>query len=142
LPKLERKIDIESTPEKIYKIVIDGINTPKWNPTVSAVTPIGDKKIQLETDIGGMTINKTDRVENESVVWFMEKGNMNTFGYNLNPKSDGTEVKVWTEFDDKKNSKLFKNTADSILEGLKNFAEFIENGGDPKIYRKWEYQTI
>ena len=51
---IEKKLEIESTPEKIYKIVIDGLNTPKWNPIVTAVTPIEDEKIQLETDIGSI----------------------------------------------------------------------------------------
>ena len=37
---IERKIGIESTPEKIYKIVTDGVNTPKWNPVVNDVINI------------------------------------------------------------------------------------------------------
>jgi hypothetical protein len=141
MPKLERKIEIESTPEKIYKIVLDGISTPKWNPIVNAVTPIQDNKIQLETDIGGITINKTEREENKKVIWYMEESDMNVIGYNLTPKEVVTEVEIWTEYNNKKNSKLFKKTADSVLEGLKNYAEFLENGGDSETYKKWEYLT-
>ena len=55
MPKIERKIEIESTPEKIYNIVKDGVNTPRWNLTVSAIS-IGDEKTKLETDFGAMTI--------------------------------------------------------------------------------------
>lgn len=142
MPRLERKIEIESTPEKIYKVVIDGVNTPKWNPTVSAVTPIEDDKIQLETDVGGITIINTESDKNKSVTWFTEKSDMNTIGYVFTPKPKATEVKIWTDFDDKKNSKLFKKTADSILEGLKHYVEFLENGGDPNIYKKWEYLAM
>lgn len=141
MPKLEREIKIESTPEKIYNVVLDGVNTPKWNPTVNAVTPIEDDKIQLETDIGGITIVSTESDKNKSITWHTEKSDMNTIGYILTPKTTTTEVKIWTEFDNKKNSKLFKKTADSILEGLKHYMEYLEDGGDPDTYEKWEFLT-
>ncbi|MFW9972689.1 MAG: hypothetical protein ACFFDF_21065 [Candidatus Odinarchaeota archaeon] len=66
---------------------------------------------------------------------------MNSIGYILTPKANETEVIIWTEFDDKKFSKLYKKTADIILEGLQKYAYFIENGGDPDAYKKWEYLT-
>ncbi|MFX1590127.1 MAG: SRPBCC family protein [Promethearchaeota archaeon] len=141
MPKLERKIEIKSTPEKIYNIVIDGLNTPKWNPIVTAVTPIEDDKIQLETDIGGITIINTETDENKSVTWHMEKSDMNSIGYILTPTQEATKVKIWTEFDDKKLSKLYKKEADSILTGLKNYVDFVENGGNPDLYKKWEVLT-
>ncbi len=142
MPKLERKIKIESIPENIFKIVTDGFNTPKWNPAVESVIEIEDNKFQLETDLGGITINKIEAYENKSATWYTEKSSMNIIGYNLTPKKENeTEVAIWTEFDDKSQSKLFKKTADSILDGLKNYAEYIQGGGDPDSYKKWEILT-
>ncbi len=141
MPKLERKIEIESTPEKIYKIVIDGLNTPKWNPIVTAIITIEDEKIQLETDIGGITIINTETDENKSVTWHMDKSDMNSMGYILTPKQESTEVKIWTEFDNKKLLKLYKKESDSVLTGLKNYVDFIEKGGNPDLYKKWEVLT-
>lgn len=141
MPKLERKIKIESTPENIYKILIDGLNTPKWNPSVTAVTPLDDDKIQLETDVGGITIIKTETDENKSATWYTEKSDMNSIGYILTPRANKTEVEIRTEFDDKKLSKLYKNTADTILTGLKKYVDYIEDGGDPALYKKWEVLT-
>ncbi|MFX1567211.1 MAG: hypothetical protein ACFFCV_02455 [Promethearchaeota archaeon] len=40
MPKLERKIKVDSIPQNIFKIVTDGINTPKWNPAVESVIEI------------------------------------------------------------------------------------------------------
>ena len=142
MPKLERKIEIKSTPERIYKIVTDGLNTPKWNPTVTALTPLEGNIIQLETDLGPLTIVKTDHDENKSAVWHMENSDMNSFGYILKPKKEATEVTIWTEFDDKKLSKLYKKTNNNILEGLQKYVDFVENGGDPKLYKKWDVSTI
>ena len=142
LPKLERDIKIESTPEKIYKIIIDGLNTPKWNPIVTAITPIEDNKYLMDTDIGGITIIKTETEENKSVTWLTEKSDMNAIGYILTPKAHETQVMIWTEFDNKKLSKLYKKTVDSILTGLKTYVDYIEDGGDPNLYNKWEILVI
>ena len=68
---------------------------------------------------------------------------MNSIGYILAPKkADQTEVIMWTEFDDKKQSKLFKKTADRILTGLKTYAEYIEGGGDPDHAEAKDYHEL
>jgi hypothetical protein len=142
LPKLERKIKIESIPENIFKVVTDGFNTPKWNPAVDSVIEIDDKKFKLETDLGPILINKIETDKNKSTTWYTESSTMHIIGYNLNPKKEKeTEVVIWTEYDDKSQSKLFKQTADLILEGLKNYVEYIDTGGDPDTYKKYEVIT-
>ena len=138
MPKIERKIKVESTPEQIYNIIKDGINTPKWNLTVSAISFEGDIT-KLESDYGSLKIIKAERERNKFVSWFMEESNMNSIGYILTPKKeDVTEVSVWIEYDDKSFSKLFKKNGDLVLTGLKSYAEFIEKGGDSEAYNKWE----
>jgi hypothetical protein len=141
MAKLERKIEIESTPEKIFKIMTDGINTPKWNPAVDSIIELGETKFQLDTDLGGITIIKTEAEKNKNVTWFTENSQMNSIGYIITPKKKSTKVSIWTEYDDKDQTKLFKETADNILLGLKNYAEYIEEGGDPDQYKKWEVLT-
>ena len=137
MPKFERKIKIESSPEKIYNIVKDGVNTPRWNPTVSAIS-FEDKITKLETDFGAMKIVNTEYDKNKRITWFMEKSNMNSIGYILTPKKEATEVTLWTEFDDKKLSKLFKKNSDLVLTGLEKYANFLETGGNSDRYDKWE----
>ena len=137
MPKLERKIKIESSPEKIYNIIKDGVNTPIWNPTVNAIS-FEDQITQLETDFGGLKIVNAEYDKNKSTTWFMEKSNMNSIGYILTPKKEATEVTLWTEFDDKKRSKLFKKNSDLVLRGLKKYANFLKNGGNSDQYNKWE----
>ncbi|MFX1308008.1 MAG: SRPBCC family protein, partial [Promethearchaeota archaeon] len=140
MPQLERKVEIKSTPEKIYKIVTDGFNTPKWNPVVSSVVEIENNKTHLDTDLGGFTIINTEEEQDISTTWHMENSDISSIGYVLTPKKGSiTEVSIWTEFEDKKQSKIFKQMADQILVGLKNFVEFLEKGGDPEDFNKWEY---
>lgn len=137
MPKVERKIKIESSPEKIYNILKDGINTPKWNPTVSAIR-FEDKITRLNTDFGPMKIVNAEYDKNKSTAWFMEKSNMNSMGYVLTPKKKATEVTVWAEFDDKELLKLFKKNSDLLLTGLEKYVNFLETGGNSDHYDKWE----
>lgn len=137
MPKLEKKIEIEASPEKIYNIIKDGVITPRWNPTVSAIS-FEDKKTQLETDFGAMKIVNAEYDKNKSTTWFMEKSDMNSIGYILTPKKEATEVTIWTEFDDKKRSKLFKKSSALVLTGLKKYVNFLEKGGNSDQYNKWE----
>jgi len=138
LPRLERKIEIKTTPDKIFNIITDRLDTPRWNPTVSAISPTTDEKIQLETDVGVLTIVDVETEENKSATYHMEESDMSSIGYIITPKKDNIEVKIWTEFANKKLSKLYKKTADLALVGLKKYAEFIEEGGNPKLYEKLE----
>ncbi|MFW9819725.1 MAG: hypothetical protein ACFFE5_08955 [Candidatus Thorarchaeota archaeon] len=142
MPKVEKKIDIESTPEKIFKIITNRFITAKWNPAVESVLEIKDHKLQLDTDIGGITVIKSEAEENKQVTWYTENSDMNSIGYIITPKKeDVAKVCIWAEFDNKKQSKLFKETVEKVLSGLKTYAEYIEDGGDPDLYRKWEVLT-
>lgn len=142
MPKIEKKIDIESTPEKVFKIITNRFMTAIWNPAVESVLEIEDNKLQLDTDIGGIIVVKSELEENKNVTWYTENSELNLIGYNIIPKKEGeVKVSIWTEFDDKKQSKLFKETLDKVLVGLKNYAEYLEEGGDPNFYRKWEVLT-
>jgi len=138
LQKLKKKIEIESSPEKIYNIIKDGIITPKWNPTVSAIS-FEDKTTLLETDFGVMKIVNAEYDKNKSTTWFMEKSNMNSIGYILTPKKKATVVTLWTEFNDKELFKIFKKSSDLLLVGLKRYIEFLEKGGNSDHYNKWEF---
>jgi hypothetical protein len=142
LPKIEKKIDIESTPEKIFNIITNRFITAKWNPAVESVLEMEDNKLQLDTDIGGIIVIKSESEKNKNVTWYTENSELNSIGYVITPKKDDeTKVSIWTEFDNKKQSKLFKETIDKVLIGLKNYAEYLEDGGDPDFYRKWEVLT-
>ena len=57
-------------------------------------------------------------------------------GYILNSKGKLTEVTLWGEFEDAKNEKVLVKAGELLLEGLKNFSEFLEEGGDPDEFDK------
>jgi len=78
------------------------------------------------------------KIKVQHITYHIEKSDINSIGYIITPKTDITKVKIWTDFDNKKLSKLYKKTADLVLVGLKKYAEFIEGGGSPNLYEKSE----
>ena len=72
----------------------------------------------------------------------LEKGNINSIGYVLTPKKEKTEVMLWSEFDDKKLIKSYKDVEDLVLKSLKQFSEFVEDGGNPDDYNKKQLLAV
>ena len=135
--RLEKKIEINQTPENLYKIVADGQIATRWNPTLNEIVEKEEgQKFLLKSDIGDILIVDTESVENEHVTWHMENSDMNSIGYIVEPKGDMTEVTIWTEFENKKLRKGYEKVADLVLKGLKNYVDFIEEGGDPEDFDK------
>jgi hypothetical protein len=135
MPRIERKIEIESSPKSIFNIVMDVGIVSRWNPVVDDAEQSPDNLL-LKTNLGDLNIINTDSVENESMMIEVETGNINSIGYFLTPKKDKTEVMLWGEFNDKKYTKTYKNVADLILKSLKRYSDFIEEGGNPEDFDK------
>ena len=135
--RIDKKIEISSNPERIYDIVIDGENAPRWNLALDGIIQQEEgKKFLLKSSIGDLLIVDTETVENEHVTWRMEDSDVNSIGYILDPKGDFTEVTIWTEFENKKLRKEFETTADLVLKSLKNYVDFLEEGGNPEDFDK------
>jgi len=135
MPRIERKIEIESSQEKIYNIVMDADVISRWNPVVDLAEVETDKML-LKTNLGDLNVINTESIEYESLTLQLEKGDINSIGYILAPKKDKTEVMLWSEFNDKKFTKSYKSVGDMVLKSLKHYTEFIEEGGNPEDYDK------
>jgi len=135
--RVEKKIEIKSTPKNLYDIVINGEIAPRWNPVLAEVIEKEEgQKYLLKSDVGDVLIVDTETVENEHVTWHMENSDMNSIGYIVEPKGDNTEVTIWTEFENKKLRKGYENVAELVLKGLKNYVDFLEEGGNPEDFDK------
>lgn len=94
------------------------------------------QKFLLKSSIGDILIVDTETVENEHVIWYMENRDIDSIGYIVEPKGDLTEVTIWTDFENKKLKKGYEKTADLVLKGLKNYVDFLKEGGDPEDFDK------
>ncbi|MBY8979643.1 MAG: hypothetical protein KGD72_04585 [Candidatus Lokiarchaeota archaeon] len=135
--RMEKKIEIKSSPKRIYDILIDAEIITKWNPGVNEITEKKEgEEFFLKSSVGDILIVGWEQVENESATWHMKNSTMNSLGYVLQPKGDIVETTLWADLDNKKLAKGYEKVGELTLKALKNFVDFLEEGGNPKDFDK------
>jgi hypothetical protein len=110
---------------------------PIWNITVNEVNIISDKKASYKTTVGDLTLLLTEDIKNEKIAYDVE-GNplMTKMIYSFKAKGDKSEATLAGEFPNEDQEKILLTAADVLLESLKKYAEFLEEGGKPSDYEK------
>lgn len=136
MARIERNVDIKSSPNKIYEILNDPTHETIWNITVKENVMINADKFELKTTVGDMVANVTERVPGERISFTMEGGPFDKMGYILTPKGDGTDAKIFAEFEDETRAPVLEIAGEMLLESLRKFAEYKEAGGDIEQFNK------
>jgi len=136
MARVEREIEIGASQKRIFDILDDTKLAPKWNLPVNEISEISEGKWTVKSTVGDFTSIRTETVDPNKLSMRIEGGIFNSMGYFLSPKGDKVEVKLWGEFDNEKNEKILVKTGELLLQSLKNFSEFIEDGGNPDDFDK------
>lgn len=136
MARVEREIEIGASQKRIFDILDDTKLAPKWNLPVNEISEISEGKWTVKSTVGDFTSIRTETVDPNKLSMRIEGGIFNSMGYFLSPKGDKVEVKLWGEFDNEKNEKILIKTGELLLQSLKNFSEFIEEGGNPDDFDK------
>ena len=136
LVRIERKIEIKTSPKKIYDILNNDDLETVWNIIVNESTTIATDKYSIKSTVGDFISTITERLENEKISYSMEGSAFSKMGYIVSPKGDGSEVTIWGEIVDEKQEKMLVKAAEILLEGLRKFADFMEEGGNPDEFDK------
>ncbi len=134
MPKVESKIEINTPSKKIWEVLRNSEFSPKWNLTIKEVTELGSDKYSVKSTTGDYIATITDRIENKRVSVEVENPDFNGYGYILKEKGDTTELSYWVDYKSVKHEKILKRTHKILLNGLKNFVEYLKDGGDPDEY--------
>lgn len=134
--RIERNIEINTSQKRVFDILDDAMLGPKWNLAINELTKISENTYAAKSTVGDFTSIRTETVEPDKISMRIEGGVFNSMGYILNPKGDMVNATIWGEFDDEKNEKMLVKAAEILLKGLKNFAEFLEDGGNPDDFDK------
>ena len=136
MPKIERKVEINTSPKKIYEILNDDSLDIVWNITVNESTEIGPDKYSVKTTVGDIISTITERVPDERISYAIEGGPFSKLGYILTPKGEGSEATIWAEIEDESQEKILGTAGEMLLESLKKFAEYRNAGGVVENYNK------
>jgi hypothetical protein len=136
LTRIERKIEIKTSPKKIYDILNNDELETVWNITVSESTEIAPDKYSIKSTVGDFISTVTERLENERISYSMEGSAFSKMGYILSSKGGESKVSIWAEIIDEKQEKMLEKAGEILLGGLKKFADFLEEGGNPDEFDK------
>lgn len=137
MPTTQVSKEINAPVERLYQIMKERKKNPIWNITVNEVNIISDKKASYKTTVGDLTLQLIEDVKNEKIAYDVE-GNplMTKMIYSFKPKGDKSEATLTGEFPSEDQEKILLTAADVLLESLKKYAEYLEEGGDPSSYEK------
>jgi len=136
MTKVESKIEIRSSPKRIYEALTDSSLISKWNITLKEINQIGLDKHEVKSTIGDFITTTTERVENKRISFKVDSPDFNSYGYILKAKGDITELSYWTDYKIVQHKKILKRYQIHHLNHVKNFVDFLEDGGDPDDYDK------
>ncbi len=131
MPKVETAIKISAPPKKVWEAIRDPALISKWNMTIKEINRLGPDKASVKSTVGDFTYTITDQMENERISVKTEHPDISGYGYTLIGKGDMTDLSYWVDYKVVEHEKILKRSNMILLNGLKNFVEFLEEGGDP-----------
>jgi hypothetical protein len=139
MPRVERIIEIKAPRKRVFDILDDTLNMPKWNIVVNEISEVKPGTYFAKTNVGDTTAIRTETVEPEKISTDQEGSLMTSMGYVLTPKGDGTEAMIWAEFDNPDDEMVLGSAGLVFLKSLKAYAEYLEQGKNPDEYNKKDY---
>jgi len=136
MPIAERKIEIVSPVEKVYEILNNYLDLPRWNIVVTECTQLESKKYFLKTNVGDITNTEIENIPFEKMTSIQEGSPMQKMGYVFEPKGDTTVVTIWAEFELEDQRDIMEMAADLFLKSLKVYVDYLNAGGNPEEYKK------
>lgn len=136
MPRLERKLIINTPAEIIFNILDDTLNYPRWNIVVNEIEEIGPDKHFAKTNVGDITSTRIETVKNQKISTKQEGSPMTSMGYILKPQGDATETTIWAEFELEDQEPVLGMAGEIFLKSLKKFAEYLKAGGKPEQFNK------
>jgi len=136
LPYIERKVNIYTSRNRIFDILNNTLNLPKWNLVVNGVAQLTPEKFFVKTTIGGMMSTRLETKIDEKITISLEGGPMEKMGYKLSAEENNTEVIIWADFYNEEDREKLDLLGDLFLKSLKKFAEYLQAGGNPNTYKK------
>jgi len=136
MPITEQKKEIPLPVEKVYEILNNYLDLPRWNIVVTECTQLESKKYFLKTNVGDITNIEVENIPLEKMTSIQEGSPMQKIGYVFEPKGDTTVVTMWAEFELEDQREVMEMAADLFLKSLKVYVDYLNAGGNPEEYKK------
>ncbi|UCD02535.1 MAG: SRPBCC family protein [Promethearchaeota archaeon] len=127
-------MEINAPPKKVWEAIEDPAHISRWNMTVKEITRLEPDKGSVKSTTGDFTYAITEQIKNKMISVKTEHPDIKGYGFILKEKGDMTDLSYWVDYKIVEHEKILERSNMVILNGLKNFVEFLEDGGDPDEY--------
>lgn len=131
MPKIERNIEIDASSKKVWEVLSDIEHIPKWNIGIKEIKELEPNKYSIKSTMGDYNSTTIDRIENKQITSKVEHPEFTGYGYILNEKGAITELSYWVDVPMITREKIQARSLEITLKDIKNFVEYLEDGGDP-----------
>ncbi|TFG07487.1 MAG: SRPBCC family protein [Promethearchaeota archaeon] len=136
IPELTKTREVNASAETVFKIIDDDPNYAVWNIVINEVIVQGPGKYHFKTNVGDVYSTRMETIQNERIYAKQEGSPITGFAYDIKPKGDKVEVDITVEFDDPNQEAILGMAGEVFADCLKNYAEYLESGGNPDEYDK------
>ncbi|MHA1192965.1 MAG: SRPBCC family protein [Promethearchaeota archaeon] len=136
IPKIETNLEIEAPREKIFAILDDTDQLPRWNLAVNEIKEVKAGTHFAKTTVGDTTSTRLETIAPERISTKQEGSMMTSLGYILKPLGTKTDARIWAEYDNPDHEKILLSAGKVFLKSLKKYAEYLEQGGNPEDFKK------
>ncbi|MFX0020782.1 MAG: SRPBCC family protein [Candidatus Hermodarchaeota archaeon] len=134
MPKIERNIEINASSKKVWEVLTDLEHFPKWNISIKEINELESNKYFIKSTMGDYTSTNIERIENKKTTSKADHPEFTEYGFILNEKADITELSYWVDVPKITREKIQARSLEITLRNIKNFVEYLEDGGDPDEY--------
>ncbi|MFX0004556.1 MAG: SRPBCC family protein [Candidatus Hodarchaeota archaeon] len=134
MPRIERKIEINAPTKRIWEVVSDTEHIRKWSVSIKEIKELEPNKYSIKSTMGDYTSSTIEQIENKQITSKVDHPEFTGYGYILNEKDDITELTYWVDVPIITREKIQARSLELTLKDIKNFVEYLEDGGDPDEY--------
>ncbi len=140
--RIEEKSEINATAKTVFNILFDNVNYPRWSMGTEETKQISEGKFLSKSKLGESTATRTEAIPNERLTFKSDGSPFSEVGEVITTKGDGVEVMVWGILRDDSMLEKVRKPTEEFVKSIKNYAEYVESGGNPDEYNKNELSTI
>lgn len=136
IPHTELKTNLNAPVSKVYQVLNDFMNLPRWNITVNDIEELEKDKYLIHSTVGDITNIVIENVPEKKMASKQENSPMLKIGYDFEDKGETTDVTLWTDFELEDQRDVLNMAAELFLKSLKVYVDYLMEGGNPEEYTK------
>jgi uncharacterized membrane protein len=135
--EVEQTIQITAPHTRVYNLLLNVANMPHWDPAIREVTHIRRTKYLVRTTtLGTLTLGLIGAIPYDRISWQIDGSFMQGVTFRVGLADKLAQVDVTAKVSPATAASQVEEIIGLQLAALKQYAEYLANGGIPEAYKK------